>query len=349
MSASTIDKQKTILFFGAGAIGGSVAAWLAHSGLPVVAHDLPAIMEKIRADGLTTYRSNDNSSRKTVSVPTITDLREVMEPDVVAISVKNYHLDSVARTVRESFGDRPTILALQNGIANQEILPKYFSKIVYCVICYNAWVDEPGVIGYQKKGPLVFGTPGNEYPKETERIAALFNRGVETLVSTRFQDVAHSKMIVNLTNSVTTLVGHGFRPISDAVVYQKLMTNITYEGTLIARAAGFKECTLGDMPPWRLFFLGAKLPRIITKPLFEKNLKKMVMSSMSQDIIQRGGKESELETINGYVVRLAEKHGVKAPYNRAIYNLCKKEFAKPEFHPLDVREVWKAVAPELRK
>ena len=73
----------------------------------------------------------------------------------------------------------------------------------------------------------------------------------------------------------------------------------------------------------------------------------MVMSSMAQDIIQRGGHDSELETINGYIVRLAEKNGVTIPYNKSIYEICKREFAKPAFAPLDVKDVWKEVSARI--
>jgi ketopantoate reductase len=74
----------------------------------------------------------------------------------------------------------------------------------------------------------------------------------------------------------------------------------------------------------------------------------MVMSSMAQDIIQRGGSDSELETINGYFIELADKHGMKVPYNRAIYALCKREFAKPKFEPLDVKEVLEEVEKKIQ-
>ncbi len=48
------------------------------------------------------------------------------------------------------------------------------------------------------------------------------------------------------------------------------------------------------------------------------------MSSMSQDIIQRGGTDSELESLTGYILRLARRNRVKAPYNEAVYELGKE-------------------------
>ena len=51
--------------------------------------------------------------------------------------------------------------------------------------------------------------------------------------------------------------------------------------------------------------------------------------------------------IGGYIVGLADKHSLKAPFNRAVYELCKREFAKPKFAPLDIGEVWRAVQAKL--
>ena len=96
-----------------------------------------------------------------------------------------------------------------------------------------------------------------------------------------------------------------------------------------------------------LIWVGATLPRIITKGIFEKNVKKMVLSSMAQDIIQRGGSDSELESINGYLLGLADRHGVEAPFNRTVYELCVREFGKPGFEPLEMEAVWAAVKEKL--
>ena len=70
----------------------------------------------------------------------------------------------------------------------------------------------------------------------------------------------------------------------------------------------------------------------------------MVISSMAQDVIVNGGGASELETINGYVLALADKYNVSVPVNRAVYEICKKEFAKQPFTPMTVDEIWQQVA-----
>ena len=334
-----------ILFFGAGAIGGSVGAWIAERRQDIYFLDRPEVAQALRTNGISTYLQGHKEKAVNVKVNVVNDLGDLGDVDMIVLGVKNYSLDAVSRAIKEKLGDRPIIVAMQNGVENQKILPNYFSKVIYCIIGFNAWLDEPGVIGYQKKGPLVFGAvPDNSLGPELKAAADVFNLGVETIIVDHLQDAAHSKMIINLTNSLTTLIGHGFREVSDPSLFQKLLTNLLLEGVQIARAAGFKECKIGGMPPWFKIWMGAKLPQFLTRGMFQRNAAKMVMSSMAQDIIQRGASDSELETINGYFIQLADKHRIQAPFNRTIYNLCRAEFAKKKFIPMDVKDVWAAAA-----
>ena len=118
---------------------------------------------------------------------------------------------------------------------------------------------------------------------------------------------------------------------------------MTYEGIKVMKAAGFKESKLGGMPSWLLITAAGVLPGFITRKPYLKNLKKMVVSSMAQDIIVNGGNTSELESINGYVLSLAKKYGIKTPVNDAIYQICKEEFVKSPFKPVTVDSIWQRV------
>jgi len=336
-----------IVFFGAGSIGQSVGAWVSQHHDNVFFIDRGEVAQTMKEKGLTIYQQGNENNPLHLKLKVLDDISEAADADVIVIGVKNFSLDAVCNMIKSKVGDKSVIIAMQNGIENQKIIPDYFSKAIYCVIGYNAWFDEPGKLGYQKKGPLIFGTINNELRDEMTQIAEVFNKGVETIIVDHIQDAAHSKLIINLTNSLTTLTGLGFHEISDMSIFQKLLTNLLYEGTKIARAAGYKECKIGGMPPWSLMKMGATLPQFLTRGMFINNVKKMVISSMAQDIIQRGGHDTELETINGYFLNLADALGIHAPYNKTIYKLCKQEFSKPVFSPLDVKDIWTEVIKTL--
>ena len=336
-----------IVFFGAGVIGGSVGAWVATRHDETYFLDQGEVAKSLREKGITQYWGDEPDKKVHTDLKVIGSLDEVPDADVIFIGVKNYSLPTVCEIIKKQVGDHPVIVGMQNGLDNQRILPEHFSKVIFCIVSYNAWLDEPGLIGYQKHGPLHIGTLKDELQEEKKAIAAVLNKGVETHIDDRIADAAHCKLVINLTNSLTTLIGMGFREITDRDLFQTLLSGLTWEGVQIIKAAGYKEVKLGGMPPWLILWAGAKLPKLITRPLFEKNVRKMVISSMAQDIIQRGGSDSELESINGYLLKLADKSGHPAPFNRAIYELAKKEFAKDKFEPLDVKEVWEAVAKKL--
>jgi 2-dehydropantoate 2-reductase len=336
-----------IVFLGAGVIGGSVGSWIARFHDETYFLDVGPVADKLKADGITTYPGDAPNEKEQVAVHVIDDLAEVPDADVVVIGVKNYSLDAVAKLVKEKLGDRPVIVGMQNGIANQRVLPTYFSKVIYCVVSYNAWMDEPGVIGYQKKGPLHLGALKEGMAGELDRVSAVFNLGVETEVTDRIQDAIHSKIVLNLTNSLTTLLGLGVKKIPNRALFQRLLSNLLWEGVGVVKAAGFAESKLGGMPSWFLLRLSASLPRFLTKGLFEKNVRKMVISSMAQDVIGKGSKDTELDSINGYVLELADRFGVEVPYNRAIYELSQTEFAKDDFKPIEAETVWEAVRAKL--
>ncbi len=328
-----------VLVVGAGAIGATVGGWLAAEKNEVRFYDRGAVAERLRARGLELYWQERPHERQRISVEVVSSLADAGEVDIAVLAVKTYSLAAVAEEVRRALGDEPVIVALQNGVRNQEILPQFFSKVLFGVVSYNAWVDEPGVVGYQKKGPLHLGALKPELQGELEVVCRYLSLGVPTHPTRRLRDATHCKLVINLANSLTTLVGHTVRPIDDPQLFQWLLTNLTYEGVRVVKAAGVREVRLGGMPSWKLMWAAARLPPFLTRRAFAKNVRKMVLSSMAQDVLGRQSSATELDDINGYLLSLAAKHGVAAPFNHAVYELCQREFAKADFQPLPLAEV----------
>ncbi|MCL2530043.1 MAG: 2-dehydropantoate 2-reductase [Coriobacteriia bacterium] len=338
--------MKTVII-GAGAVGGCVGAWLTEKYDEVYLIDQGEVAKHLKENGLTLYKQFEEDAKKNISVKVVDSLGEVDNPDVIMIAVKNYNLEEVAQSVAAQIQGDPIIVGFQNGVLNQTVLPKYFKKVVYGVVEFNAWFDEPGVIGYQNKGPFVLGCIGGGLEEELAALQAYMNAAAETEATDRIRDAAYCKMVINLTNSYTTLVGFKYREISSLPLFKKVLSNSMYEGIQVLKAMGIKEYSAGDMPTWSKIKASATMPDFITMGIFKKNLAKMVLSSMAQDILQRKTGVSELESLVGEFVRLAEEYKVPAPYNKTVYQLCQQEFAKPEFVPLTEEQVWEAVKKNL--
>ncbi len=338
-----MNNKKNYLVFGAGAIGTTVAAWLNDTDVNVSLFDKKEVSDHINQQGLEVYHGDEPDKRYKTHVKAYSNLEAVPTPDVIVLCIKNYSLDVVSAILVEKFGKDTIIVALQNGVQNQAILPKYFNKVIYGIVCYNAWVDAPGIVGYQKKGPIALGQIGGVSDSEVNSVVVDFNKGVESLNYPKLNDAAHSKIVINLTNSLTTLVALHENDQSKSKDFQKLLTSMTYEGIKVMKAAGYKESKLGGMPGWLLITAAGVLPGFVTRKPYLKNLKKMVVSSMAQDIIVNGGSTSELDSINGYVLAMAKKYGVKTPVNDAIYQICQDEFVKSPFKPVTVDYIWEKV------
>ena len=253
--------EAKILFIGPGAIGASVAAWVAETYRSVFIMGHGETQAALRQNGITTYAfEQPNETRRTVRVAAVDRPADVGDADIVVLAVKNYSLEAVARQVREELGDRPIVVSMANGIDNQRILPKFFSKAIYGVVGYNARRDEPVVVGYQRKGPLLIGTPDNTLGDELRLVQSILVRGCPTEVTDRLQDAVHTKIVINLTNALDALIGRGARPLSNLAVYQQLLSQTLSEGVQIIRAAGYREHRIAGIPPFALLHLVASCP-----------------------------------------------------------------------------------------
>ena len=194
-----------IVVYGAGAIGASICGWLTPSYKNVYLLARGQNAQAIKSGGLIMYQGSlDN--RQVIKVNVIEDLSERPDAKLVIITVKNYNLEEVAKDIRTKLGDKPLIFALQNGVENQVILPKYFPKVVYGVIMISAWRDEPGVFGYVVKGYITCGTLDNTLQEEMKNIKDWFSGSLKIRISQNIQDAIHTKMVFNLSNSILTLI-----------------------------------------------------------------------------------------------------------------------------------------------
>jgi len=333
-----------VVFVGTGAIGASVAAWLAPHHPETYCVDRGETLEALRSVGIRHYDgSKGPDSAEVVRVRVMEDLSLLGVDDIVVFGVKNYSLDAVAKATSEACHSRPLAVSMANGLDNQAILPRHFSRTAYCVVGYNAWLDAPAVVGWQNRGPLVLGAAEGPPTETLKEFSTVLSRACEVEITDRLLDAARSKLIVNLVNTITTLVGYGFREERDIASLQRLMTRALYEGILAVRAAGGREYHVGNMPSWAAISAGALLPRAFTKRMFRKSLSAMVKSSMSQDVLARGRAETELDSLTGYIVQLAKETGTPVPYNEALYRIAKESFSRPGFRPYSAASLLEAV------
>lgn len=327
-----------IVIYGAGSIGSAIGGWITPSfpNIYLIARGQHA--KTMRERGLTLYRATSHTP-ETVAVNLVDDLTEVPNVKVLVLTVKNYDVEEAAKEISSRLED-VIIVALQNGVENQRILPKYFSKLIYGVVGFSAMISKPGVVKYQSRGPIYLGTIVNELKYSIDEVCQTFNRGFEAEITSRLQDTVHCKIVLNLTNALFTLVGLNYREISS---YNKLATiasKLLNEGIDIIQAAGYKEYPFKNYPSWKTIRLGSKLPSFIRTNVLRRSVKHTILNSMGQDVLIKRKQETELESFNGYILNMASSMNKEAPYNRRLYTLCKSEFNRSDFEPLSIDRVW---------
>ena len=97
----------------------------------------------------------------------------------------------------------------------------------------------------------------------------------------------------------------------------------------IVEKAGYKEYSFDTAPDWKFFRYFPYLPNPIAKTVLQKKLKRVNISSMQQDLER--GRPTELESINGELVKLAEKVGAPAPLNTELLELCRSYFKQSPY------------------
>ncbi len=334
-----------VIIYGAGSIGSTIGGWITQSYASAYLVGRGEHANIMRQHGLTLYGTTSQKP-ETIRVNLIDDLAEASDAKVVILTVKNYDVEEAAKNISSTLGDEATIVALQNGVENQHVLPKYFSKVIYGVVGYTAEVEKPGVAKYQSRGPVYLGTVDDGPKRALEEICRTFNLSFEAEVTPRLQDTAHCKIVLNLTNALFTLAGLNYRKISSYTKLATMTSTLLNEGIDIIRAAGYKEYPMKNYPSWRTIRMLLKLPSFERALGFRRTVghaTRGLLNSMGQDVLLKRKKETELEYLNGYIIRLADSVGVKAPHNRALYNLCKSEFNRAEFQPLSIEEIWKSV------
>jgi 2-dehydropantoate 2-reductase len=348
MKRASSGQMEKIIVYGAGAIGSTVAGWLAKNGEDITMLARGQNASAIKSKGLLIYQGGRKNESEPVRVEVISDLNEMPAPDIIFLAVKNYDLENAAKDIQQKITNNPIIIALQNGMENQKILPKYFNRNLYGVVCYNAWRESPGIFGYQTKGKILFGALDSSMKQNLETVVLKILKPAFSCESTdRLKDAAQCKIVINLVNSITALIGHGVREVKNQELLRKIMVNTLCEGIKTLQMAGVTEVSLGDAPSWKTIKLGAKLPGFIANIIFKKNFKKMQISSMAQDLLVLHKNTTELDSLNGYIVGLANMVGFDARFNKAIYEIAGREFNKPDYQPMEVAELWRRIEERI--
>ena len=296
---------------GAGAVGGYFGGLLARAGAPVMMIGRPAFVEAVRKNGL--FLDTVQFQEK-VRVEASTEIESVRGADVVLFCVKTTDNAKTARSIAPLLSKDALVLSMQNGVDNVEQI-KASARIdaLPSVVYVAASVPEPGRVKHAGRGDLVVGPRS----AKTERIAALFSRAsVPCRISENIEGELWTKLIWNCALNAVSALGHAkYGQITGSADAWKVVETAVYEVLAVARAAKIHPPGLED--PKAALAGALKIATQMAEAL----------SSTAQDMNR--GKQTEIESLNGYVSRRGAELGVPTPVNHALYALVKLAEGRP--------------------
>lgn len=301
-----------IVVIGAGAMGGLIGTRLAATGQDVLLYDTWAEhVAAIESHGMLIEGQDGAVARYRVNA-TARPPSVMGAADLVLVEVKSYDTLAALRPFAAHIREDALVLSLQNGLGNLEqmraALPGH-ERILIGTTAHGATVLGPGRIRHAGRGQTVIGDPTNGSANRsalTGLRAVLSRAGFDTEVATNVHSAIWAKLVSNVAiNPITALTGLHNGEILDDPEMVALAEQAIAETVAVMHAAG--------VPPGvDDFYKHARRVMEMTRPN---------VSSMLQDI--RRGRRTEIDAINGAVVRLGMDLGVQVPVNRMLTAMVK--------------------------
>jgi len=299
------DDMKTAII-GPGAMGSLFGSLLTRAGKEVwLIGNRPEQVDRICSVGLTL---EEKGQPQIVPMKATPDVTSVGKADLVIFFVKTYDIEEAVSDALVLEKEDTIFLTLQNGLGNEEAIcdkvnPK---KVMLGITGHGATLLEPGHIRHAGWGKTFIGERDHRITDRALRIAQMFfEAGIETEVSSNIHDQVWGKLLVNVgINALTALTGFRNGQLLDYPETVRLMGKLVSEAAEVARRKGAR--VEGDP---------------IEKVRKAAEATRENRSSMGQDFDHR--RKTEIDAINGAVVREAQLLGIPVPFNQAVADLVK--------------------------
>lgn len=297
-----------IAIIGAGALGSLFGGLLAKSGEEVWLFD-PIFKEhiaKINAEGLV-IEEEDREER--IHVRGTTEIEEVGETELIALFVKAPYTEEAVKGVLPAVGRSTQLLSLQNGLGIIDILEGYVERerLLRGVTTQGSTLLGPGRIRHAGHGPTWLGRVSEKGDRDLREVVETFNRaGIETYIEKDIKQLVWKKLLINVGINALTAI---FNVRNGALVADRdlneIMRGAVHEAVEVARGCGL------EFSPTEVIQEVEEVCRLTAENV----------SSMLQDV--RRGSVTEIDYINGAIVREGERIGIKTPVNRLLVRLVK--------------------------
>ncbi|UCE53802.1 MAG: 2-dehydropantoate 2-reductase [Desulfobacterales bacterium] len=288
---------------GAGAMGSLFGALLTEAGNDVWLYDVwPEHVHTVAEHGLSVEHEGRT---RIVQIKATTEPKEIGQADLVIIFVKSTQTKPAAETARRLLGNDAMVMTLQNGMGNADIISEFIEpvKILVGTTSHGATMIGPGNIRHAGVGPTTIGVwaKSKEGADRARQFADFFTQaGIETETVDDVHSVVWNKLLINIgINAITALSGIKNGQILDLEITRELSRAAVEEAMNVALAQNVR--VRGDA---------------VNHVFKVAETTAVNRSSMGQDVDNK--RQTEIEAINGFIVREAKKLGLEAPVNQTL-------------------------------
>ncbi len=288
-----------IAVMGAGAVGCYYGGMLARAGHPVVLIGRPEHVQAIERDGL---RLEAHGRDEQIALEASTEPGAIRDARLVLFCVKSTDTEFAAAQMQPHLAPDALLLTLQNGVDNAERLRRVLPQPVAAAVVYVATeMAGPGHVRHHGRGELVIEPSTGSLAAQQMLITA----GVPTEISPNVRGALWAKLILNCAyNALSAIARLPYGLLVQGEGVTEVMRDVVAECLAVAAADGVE--VVGDVPT-----AVARIARTMPSQY----------SSTAQDLMR--GKKSEIDHLNGFVMRRGEALGIATPANRVLHTLVK--------------------------
>ena len=298
-------QRETVAVLGAGAVGCYFGGMLARAGHAVTLIGRPAHVEVFRREGL---RFEAKTFDERVKVLADTEPSGVKGASLVLFCVKSTDTEAAAAQVAPHLAPGAIVVNLQNGVDNTErIQARVPNPVIPAVVYVATEMAGPGHLKHHGRGDLVIGaTDSKVTPAMLAHVKALFEpAGVPVVVSDNVAAELWMKLVVNCAyNAISAIAQLPYGEMVKGAGIPETMRDVIAETLAVAKAKGvvMPADTLE-----RVMKIAGAMPAQYSSP--------------AQDLAR--AKRTEIDHLNGYVMRAGESLGVPTPVSRALFALVR--------------------------
>lgn len=307
-----------VAVIGAGAVGGLLAALLDRAGHDVEVTARGDHLAAIRADGIVLDGGYGSHVARVAAHETLQ-----RDPEIVILATKAQDAAS-ALAANASRIDGIPMLVVQNGLGGIRVAREAqpVSPLLGGLALFASSYLSPGHITVTAALPLVIGATPDCPPEIRDRVVGLLREALPVETVDSLEGAQWTKLLVNHVNALPAITGLSVQQTVADPALRRVLAGSLRETVGIANRIGIRFTGLQGIPGWTLPWLGrgplalaARFPRLLARRMGDVPNPGSTLQSL------RRGQLTEIDFLNGAVVRVAGEHGLGAPINAGLVDL----------------------------